>query len=588
VIYIMVGTRHYSGRNKQRSEEGTRVFYGVESVVNTVLQFIHKTNSKIDACIDQTRPSLVIDITVLKEAFLDAKERGVYLRYITEITKDNLSYCKELLTMVGELRHLDGIKGNLYLSEAGYLAPATFHERGKPAAQIIYSNVKEIVEHQTYVFDTLWTRAIPAHERFEQIEEGGGHEFVKVITNPQKASRILSELVKSAKEEILLFLANDDVLTRIDKLGLVDQMIKISQEANTTTIKIITPLSEESSKIVNRINKRAPSIRILNSDNDSAFGMCIIDGEKLLRVETRQSDVDDLSGAIDFAIYSNRKLTVNSFKSIFELLWNERLLNEQLKIHDKMQSEFINIAAHELRTPIQSILGYTELLKDSELLKKDKSKNVLRFITPILKNAQRLEKLANDILDVTRIENKQLKLNLERFDIVDLIADIVQDFEKDNANTITRKHNTYRSNSRTELVQLKYQPKEDVILVEADKARITRVISNLLGNAIKFTKSGLITVKCRLEGQTNEANDSHHGNAIITIKDTGLGISPDIFHRLFTKFATNSNSGTGLGLFISKNIVEAHGGKIWAENNQNESGASFSFTLPIVIAKNSN
>ena len=584
----MVGTRHYSGRNKQRSEEGTRVFYGVESVVNTVLQFIHKTNSKIDACIDQTRPSLVIDITVLKEAFLDAKERGVYLRYITEITKDNLSYCKELLTMVGELRHLDGIKGNLYLSEAGYLAPATFHERGKPAAQIIYSNVKEIVEHQTYVFDTLWTRAIPAHERFEQIEEGGGHEFVKVITNPQKASRILSELVKSAKEEILLFLANDDVLTRIDKLGLVDQMIKISQEANTTTIKIITPLSEESSKIVNRINKRAPSIRILNSDNDSAFGMCIIDGEKLLRVETRQSDVDDLSGAIDFAIYSNRKLTVNSFKSIFELLWNERLLNEQLKIHDKMQSEFINIAAHELRTPIQSILGYTELLKDSELLKKDKSKNVLHFITPILKNAQRLEKLANDILDVTRIENKQLKLNLERFDIVDLIADIVQDFEKDNANTITRKHNTYRSNSRTELVQLKYQPKEDVILVEADKARITRVISNLLGNAIKFTKSGLITVKCRLEGQTNEANDSHHGNAIITIKDTGLGISPDIFHRLFTKFATNSNSGTGLGLFISKNIVEAHGGKIWAENNQNESGASFSFTLPIVIAKNSN
>jgi two-component system, OmpR family, sensor histidine kinase VicK len=584
----MVGTRHYSGRNKQRSEEGTRVFYGVESVVNTVLQFIHKTNSKIDACIDQTRPSLVIDITVLKEAFLDAKERGVYLRYITEITKDNLSYCKELLTMVGELRHLDGIKGNLYLSEAGYLAPATFHERGKPAAQIIYSNVKEIVEHQTYVFDTLWTRAIPAHERFEQIEEGGGHEFVKVITNPQKASRILSELVKSAKEEILLFLANDDVLTRIDKLGLVDQMIKISQEANTTTIKIITPLSEKSSKIVNRINKRAPSIRILNSDNDSAFGMCIIDGEKLLRVETRQSDVDDLSGAIDFAIYSNRKLTVNSFKSIFELLWNERLLNEQLKIHDKMQSEFINIAAHELRTPIQSILGYTELLKDSELLKKDKSKNVLHFITPILKNAQRLEKLANDILDVTRIENKQLKLNLERFDIVDLIADIVQDFEKDNANTITRKHNTYRSNSRTELVQLKYQPKEDVILVEADKARITRVISNLLGNAIKFTKSGLITVKCRLEGQTNEANDSHHGNAIITIKDTGLGISPDIFHRLFTKFATNSNSGTGLGLFISKNIVEAHGGKIWAENNQNESGASFSFTLPIVIAKNSN
>jgi signal transduction histidine kinase len=121
--------------------------------------------------------------------------------------------------------------------------------------------------------------------------------------------------------------------------------------------------------------------------------------------------------------------------------------------------------------------------------------------------------------------------------------------------------------------------------VKADKARITRVISNLLSNAIKFTKSGLISVKCRREYHTNETNNNHHENVIVTIKDTGSGISPDIFHRLFTKFATTSNSGTGTGLFISKTVVEAHGGKIWAENNQNENGASFSFSLPIEIAK---
>jgi two-component system, OmpR family, sensor histidine kinase VicK len=548
------------------------------------LRFLSETNSKIDACIDQTRPSLVIDIAVLKEAFLDVKKRGVYLRYITEITKDNLSYCKELMTMVGELRHLDGIKGNMYLSETAYLAPATFHERGKPASQIIYSNIKEIVEHQTYVFDTLWTRAIPAEERFEQIEEGTGHEFVQIIINPQKASRILSELVKSAKEEVLLFLANDKALVRIDNLGLVDHMIKMSLEADTT-IKIISPLSQENSEIVNRIHESAPSIRILNSDNNSAFDMCIIDGEKLLRVEIRQSGANDSSGAIDFAIYSNRKLTVNSFESIFELLWNERMLNEELKVHDKMQSEFINIAAHELRTPIQSILGYSELLKGFELQKEDESKNVLHLITPILKNAQRLEKLANDILDVTRIENNQLKLNLEQFNLIDLVADIVQDFKENNANTMTSKETNRSVNSRIELVQLTYEAAEDIIFVEADKARITRVISNLLSNAIKFTKSGLISVKCRREYQADETNNNHRENAIITIKDTGSGISPDILSRLFTKFATTSNSGTGLGLFISKSIVEAHGGKIWAENNQKESGASFSFSLPIVIAK---
>jgi two-component system, OmpR family, sensor histidine kinase VicK len=199
-------------------------------------------------------------------------------------------------------------------------------------------------------------------------------------------------------------------------------------------------LSQENSEIVSRINKTAPSIRILNSDNNSAFGMCITDGEKLLRVEIRQSEVDDFSEATVFAIYSNRKLTVNSFKSIFELLWNERILNEQLKVHDKMQSEFINVAAHELRMPIQSILGYTELLKNTEPMKKDKSKNVLHFINPILKNA------LSDILDVTRIENKQLRLDLERFDLVDLIADIVEDFKKDNTNAITTKDNGHRSN----------------------------------------------------------------------------------------------------------------------------------------------
>jgi signal transduction histidine kinase len=168
-----------------------------------------------------------------------------------------------------------------------------------------------------------------------------------------------------------------------------------------------------------------------------------------------------------------------------------------------------------------------------------------------------------------------------------LVSDIVQDLENNNANAITSKETNHRANSRKELVQLTYEAAEDIIFVEADKAMITRVISNLLNNAIKFTRSGLISVKCRREYKTDETNNSHHENAIITIKDTGSGISRDIFHRLFTKFATNSNSGTGLGLFISKNIVEAHGGRIWAENNQNESGASFSFSLPIDIAKNS-
>ncbi len=145
--------------------EGTEVFYGEENVVNLVVQFASKTGSKIDACIDRTRPLLATEIKPLKEAFLAAKSRGVKLRYITEITTENIPYCKELMRIVDELRHLDGIKGNFYISDIEYLAPATMHAKGKPASQIIYSNVKEIVEHEQYIFDTLWNRAIAAEEQ---------------------------------------------------------------------------------------------------------------------------------------------------------------------------------------------------------------------------------------------------------------------------------------------------------------------------------------------------------------------------------------------------------------------------------------
>jgi signal transduction histidine kinase len=364
-------------------------------------------------------------------------------------------------------------------------------------------------------------------------------------------------------------------MVRIDKLGIINHIIRASREKEAT-IKIICPLTEDTSEIVARITKNAPAITILNGSNNSPFDMYIIDDEKLLRSEIREMNTDNFLDAVDFAIYSNRKLTVNSFKSMFNLLWNERMLIEQLKVQDKMQRDFINIAAHELRTPVQSILGFSELLKD-------KPENIEVFTDRIIKSANRLQKLSNDILDVTRIDNKQLKLDLERFNLTDLISDITIDFK--NNNPISNQENIYAHHSQTEQLHLVYEAEEDNIFVEADKERIAGVIGNLLTNAIKFTKGGLVSIKCYREYQDeDDETNNHYENAIVNIKDTGSGITPDIMPRLFSKFATNSTSGTGLGLFISKNIVEAHGGKIWAENNRDQSGgASFSFSLPIKL-----
>ena len=228
--------------------------------------------------------------------------------------------------------------------------------------------------------------------------------------------------------------------------------------------------------------------------------------------------------------------------------------NEQLKVHDKMQREFINIASHEMKTPTQAILGYSKLIQRHP----EKRDGMLEAIA---RNATRLQRLTNDILDVTRIEAQSLKLNKERVNLNELISDVIED--QRNEIEKTKKD-----------IEILHEPQERTIEVEADKNRLTQVISNLLSNAIKFTKKGTIRV-------TEEVND---GRALVSIEDTGQGIDPEISSRLFSKFAAKSDAGTGLGLFISKSIVEAHGGKIWAENNSSsdgKKGAVFTFSIPL-------
>src|SRR5215216_3566964 len=525
-------------RREGPKKEETLVFYGVDAVINIVIQFLNQTNKTVYACVDQTRPILTLDILVLKKAFEDAKRRGVKLMYVTEITKDNLSYCKQLMEITHELRHLDGIKGNFYISESGYLAPATLHEKGKPASQIIYSNVKEIIEHQKYVFDSFWNRAISAEERIKEIEEGLAAEFYEVITDHEKATQTLVDLAKSVKKEALFFLPNDKSLVRVERLGLIDYVVKASQSG--ATVKIICPLSEVNAEIVRRTSERAPEIQVLNGNN-SPYGMYIGDGEKFIRAELRNPNAEKFSESVGFMVYSNRKTSVDSFKSIFELLWNERTLNEELKKAYKMQKEFINIASHELRTPTQAILGMSGLLQYYPE-KKDELIEVIR------RNAKRLQVLTDDILDVTRIESQTLRLEKERFNIYELLSDAIKDF-------------TERIKSDNKNIRLVYDQKytnHSPIIVEADKGRIVQVLSNILNNALKFTNEGQIIVR---------AHESNNKKEItVSITDTGSGINKDIFAKLFSKFVTKSASGTGLGLYISKSIVEAHGGKIWAEN----------------------
>jgi signal transduction histidine kinase len=243
-----------------------------------------------------------------------------------------------------------------------------------------------------------------------------------------------------------------------------------------------------------------------------------------------------------------------SYVSIFEGLSIQAVLNEQLKAHSIMQNEFINIAAHELRTPAQSILGYSELAITSNELPVE----VRDMLNPLYNNALRLAKLIDDVLSITKIESRTLSLNKVKVNVSENISNVIFDIK-----------NQIRDPDKLQIVFLK--PKKP-LYVMADKLRLYQVIANLVGNAIKFTYEGIISIG------TYVKDDSE---LVITVKDTGKGIDSHIMPRLFTKFATLSNSGTGLGLYISKSIVEAHGGKMWAENNSEGRGATFSFSLPI-------
>ena len=531
--------------------ERTEVLYGFEKTTEAIMSFLNSAEISMNICADYSWPSVVMGVEVFKKGLYDLKSRNVQSRFITDITKDNIEYCKELM-QISELRHLDRIKGNFAISEKGYTASATLQEASL-LQQVIYSNVRSILDQQQYVFETLWNKAIPAEQRLREIEEGIEVEVFETITNHEVVSQILVDLAKSVKKEALFFLPNDKAMVRIDKLGIVDYLIKASQKSDTSIVRLVCPLSNENAEVTSKIAKNAPRIQILNGNNYT-YGIYVVDNQKALRVELKVPSADTFSEAIGFAVYSNRSNTVSFFRSVFELLWNERMLNEQLKLHDKMQKEFINIASHEMKTPTQAILGMSGLLQYYPE-KKDELIEIIR------RNAKRLQTLTNDILDVTRIESQTFQLEKERFNIYKLLSDVIKDY-------------TERIKSDNKNIGLLYEQQNinRPILVEADKGRINQVLSNLLNNALKFTDEGQIVV------DAHESNNKK--DIIVSIIDTGSGINKDIFTKLFSKFATKSSQGTGLGLFISKSIIEAHGGKIWAKNNKDR-GSTFMFTLPI-------
>jgi two-component system, OmpR family, sensor histidine kinase VicK len=554
-------------------------------VINAISDIFSNANHRIDVCGNSNFPLKISSFESVRKVVIAAKNRGISLRFIIEITKENLQYCKDLMKITDELRHMDEIEANFGLSETEYLGSITLQEE---ALQATYSNVKEVVEQQQFIFDTLWSKATPAEQKIREIEEGIEPEVIETIRNPFEIQKIAFELVKSARDEILLIFSTANAFHRQERTGMI-KLLKEAAAGRRVQIRILTPIDDLIKGTVQKLireqqqqNQPRIDIRFIGRFSQTKIRILVVDKTSSLVVELKDDTKESSYEAMGLATYSNSKSTVLSYVSIFETLWMQTELyeqlvesnnglakayeqleaaNEQLKVHEKMQKEFINVASHELRTPIQPILGLSEVL-----YAKIKDTGQRQLLDTITRNAKRLQRLTDDILDVTKIESQSLKLNKERFNLNDVITNVIDEM------IVNREFKNEKSDDNNN-IKLEYRPKD--IFVEADRVRVTQVISNLLDNSIKFTKEGkiTITIEKKEDGEV----------VVISIKDTGIGIDSEMFPKLFSKFASKSYQGTGLGLFICKSIVEAHDGKIWAENNnQEKKGATFYFTLPTI------
>ena len=301
-------------------KEVAKIIHGDTNVLEAVSRFISAANSRIDAFVDQTRPALGTNIEQIKALVLDSRKRGVKSRCITEITTNNIHYCKQLLGFVDELRHLDNIHGSFYVSDKEYLVPENLHKEGKPASQIIYCNVRETLKHQQFVFEFLWNRAISARQKINQIEKGDLPEVIEIIRDPVRGSQLVQELMRSSQKEIIAILSSANAFKRQIRAG-SDKIILEAAKHRKVSVTILTPMDDSVKTIANDLEKQNTNIKIRKIEPfspRSTVTAVITDRKFSLAAELRDDSKSKTSEAIGNIIYSTSKPTVLSYVSMFE------------------------------------------------------------------------------------------------------------------------------------------------------------------------------------------------------------------------------------------------------------------------------
>ena len=536
-----------------------------------IADVISNAEQTLNICGDSASPDFTLTGRIRK-ALQQAKLKGIKIRYVTEITKDNMSSCKQLMKFA-EVRHLDKVVGNFLVTDKEYFGRSSGNNF---LPNQVYNDDHRMVEQQNYIFEILWNNAIIQHDKISSIEVGVDPDEVKVLSDPFEIRRTYLNLIQSANSEISLIIATPKALQRNYRGGIISMLVEASEKKNVS-VNLVIPTYENdkiqddflhTKSLAKNFRFRIKSIVPTTTQTHKIKTTFLItDKKSVLIIDVKDDNKDNFVEAVGYATFHTSKSRTESYNFIFDTIWRQADLYESLREanknllysyqkleeHDAMEKEFINLAAHELRTPSQSIVGYSEMLKD--LPERNK-----QYEEAISRNAERLYSLVTNMLSIARIESQTMELNKTIFDLNIKIDNVIKD--------ISQQFGLQRANK----VAINFKP-IGKINITADNEKIFQVFANLLNNALKFTNQGTIIITAKQKEKTNQV--------VVMIKDNGPGIAPEIIPHLFTKFKAKSEKGLGLGLYISKNIIEAHHGKIEAYNNPNSKGATFVVTLPL-------
>lgn len=505
------------------------------------------------------------------------------------VTSINDTYDVNLVTLFSKcgmkIRHTsDRPSINFVISDKYFASTTEKMIGGDMISNLLFSNDPVYLEHFSIIFNNSWKNSMLLKYRIKEIKDANLFK-ARVIANPQTSFRLTNQLYTSAKKEILIILPSINGLLRLINSGSLEKLNELGSKGLSIKILII-----QSHKInhLKEIKIRYPEIEFRTPQLHFPIKnrITIVDRKKTIILKIKDDTKTKIPQASGITTIIEGESTAWSYTAIFDTLWKQsqtvdklRKINKQLQSHEKSQKKYIDIIAHELRSPIQPIIGLTEYVKE-----KTKDKEQIELLDSVIASGQKLNTLTESILDVSRIEDNLFSLREEKFNLNELFVKIISVFEK-----ILKRNN--------QNIEFTFVDADKQYTILGDKNRLEQVISNLVHNSIKSIsrkypkmEGGKILIKLEeMKSVINMRSDptTEHGFVNIIVEDNGEGIDPAVLPKLFTKFTAKYSDGNGLGLYVSKKIIELHGGKIRVEKMKVGKGAKITFSLPIssLIAK---